>query len=223
MSLRVVVYAEGVGELAKEWGPSPAPGVALAVERLGPAHILASRSIERCHRVPRQAIVFEQGLRTASAREPRGSDLHRDRTLRRLLSWPDHELRPDLALVFLDEDDERDRASRLAKAVAELHASRAATVIAVARKEFEAWLVTDHACLARLLGRSIEDPGDLERWKPGEAKSHLTELLEGGRATEPERFEVRRSICRECDLDLLARRSASFGRFLKDLAALELP
>lgn len=219
MPLRVVVYAEGVGELAKE---CPAPGTRLEPEHLGPAHILAQRSLEQSRRIPARAIVFEQGLRT-NARVPRGSDLHRDRTLRRLLEWPFAETRPDVALVFVDEDDEKARHARLVESIAELHSARPPTVIAVARKEFEAWLVTDRTCLATELERTIDDRGNPEGWDPKEAKAWLNELLEEGLATVSARFEARRRICRNCDLEELRRKSDSYRRFHEELVALPLP
>lgn len=194
----------------------------LEPEQLGPAHILAQRTFERFRGVPAQAIAFDQGLRTASARVPRGSDLHRERTLRRLLEWPLAETRPDVALVFLDEDDEKTRHARLTASIADLRVGRPPTVVAVSRKEFEAWLVTDHACLVRELGRTIDDRGNPEDWEPGRAKAWLAELLEEGFDAAPARFEARRTICRNCDLEELRRRSKSYRRFQEELVALPL-
>lgn len=221
MSLRVVVYAEGTGELARDWLPGAAPGVPIEDEDLGPAHVLARRGLRRTRGVAEMAVVFEHGLRKTNTRAPRGSDLHRETILRRLLDWSDPAMRPQLALVFVDEDDEKGRYPRLKESIEGLRISRPPTVIVVARREFEAWLVTDRKCLERALGRTLEDPGDPETWGPARAKALLANLLEG--ETSIRRSALRREISTSCDLEVLRGSSRSFRRFLEDLETVPLP
>jgi len=219
VSLRVVVYAEGAGELGGELPPPAAAGEPLEDRHLGPVHFLAKRSIELVRGVPTEAVRFEQGLRKKDAEMARGSDFVRRRTLLQLLVWPLHDMRPELAIVFVDEDGERARHKELCEWVRTLEYGRPPTVIAVSREEFESWLITDRACVANVLGSVLEDGGSPEDWPRGEAKRRLQRAIdESSKVNWASTSEVRRRICECCDLQVLRRGSRSFERFLYDLA-----
>ncbi|MEQ1894717.1 MAG: hypothetical protein ABL998_19415, partial [Planctomycetota bacterium] len=192
MSLRVVVYAEGPRELgplpnAHAGGPTafnaslpplrtpPKAGDPVLDDELGPAHDLCARCLEYVRRVPRAAIRFEHGLLKSNAHVPRGSDLAHPRTLRTLLTWARAEKAPDLAVVLVDEDDQKERVTELRTLMAE-RAPTPKAVVAVCRQEFEAWLLADQACVLRELGKARPD-GNVEAWQPRQAKLALEELL----------------------------------------------
>lgn len=163
------------------------------------------------------AIRFEKGLRKRNATEPRGSDLLDKRTLLRLLDWPLHDMRPDLAVVLVDEDGRKARYKDLREWIETLRHGRPPTVVAVAKQEFESWLITDRVCLQSVLGRSFEPGGDPEAWEPREAKRTLEAAIEAaGDSSTAGRLALRREICLRCDLQRL-RASRSFQRFLDDL------
>ena len=220
MSLRVVLYAEGAGELGRGLALPPAPGWPLEEERLGPAHVIARRSLERVRKVPVQAIQFEQGKRKRNTNEARGSDLLRKRTLLDLLAWPREDMRPEMAIVIVDEDGLRTRHRELKEWVAELRYGRPPTVIAVAREEFEAWLITDRSCVEEELGRPLGKAGKPEVWEPKVAKQVLQRAIDESCGSDKARAHaLRRAICERCDLDVLERGSGSFRCFLEDLKA----
>lgn len=101
--------------------------------------------------------------------------------------------------------------------IAELKYGRPPAVIAVARQEFESWLVTDLACVTRVLGRPFGTDGDPEGWSPKAAKQLLQRAIDDSNQSNRTRT-LRREICAQCDLAELKRRSRSFGRFLGELA-----
>lgn len=217
MSLRVVLYAEGAGETAGTVTLLPPPGAALATEMLGPAHWLIGRAIERVWNVPIDAVRFESPLRTVRGTTAHGSDLHERTTLRKLLTWARPKLRPELVVVLVDEDGDRSRKSRLVADTADLPGTR---VIAVAVKEFEAWLLADEDGLREVLSRevpTVASPEDLAR---GEAKRRFNALCDvpansGNRKAH--HHVCRQSMSRESSLDEVARRCPSFWAFLDDL------
>src|SRR5690348_4793988 len=103
--LRVVVYAEGPGGGFR--GLPPEPGRPLTSEWLGAAHVFVRRCLET-EGIPSGAIRFDSPLRTRG-RIARGGDLEHAPTLRRLLTWIDAALRPDLAVVLTDADGDAGR------------------------------------------------------------------------------------------------------------------
>jgi hypothetical protein len=219
VSLRVVLYAEGSGETAGSVTMLPAPGATLTPEMLGPGHLLIGRAIERVWNLPLEAVRFESPLRTARGTVAHGSDLHERTSLRRLLTWARPRLRPELVVVLVDEDGDRSRKSRLVGHTEDLPCTR---VIAVAVREFEAWLLADEAALREVLGcevATVATPEDLSR---GEAKQLFNELcdvvaVDGNRKAH--HHACRHSVSRTADLDALARRCRSFALFLEELRA----
>jgi hypothetical protein len=172
VSLRVVLYAEGSGETLGELSSfQSAPGTPLAEEQLGAGHVLARRAIASARGIPEDAVLFEAPLRTARGLVAHGSDFLNRTTLRRLLTWPDLQRRPELAIVLVDADGEANRGARLERDIEGL----AHAVVGVAKQEFEAWLIADHAALNAVLGLALQESQSPEEMKPREAKQLLGE------------------------------------------------
>src|SRR5580704_10360316 len=110
--LRVVLYAEGAGETLGPTSALPAPGRPLEEGMLGGGHVLIRRTLGQARSIPDGEILFESPLRTRG-RVARGSDLIDRRTVRQLLTWPDPNLRPDLVVVLVDRDEDKQRKNRL--------------------------------------------------------------------------------------------------------------
>jgi len=213
MTLRVVLYAEGAGEVLGAQSRLPPPGEGLPQAALGPAHILLTRAIEHVRTIPAAAIRFESPLRT-HGRLPRGSDLQHEQTLRRLLTWPLPTMRPDLSIVLVDCDVEPSRRARLEGYVANLPGEK---VIAVAVQEFEAWLLADRAVLKKVMG-GVDRPflGPVEGLQPAGAKRELGEWIGQARASTTDlRFDLARTV----DLAILSREAPSFAALLSSLEA----
>ena len=224
--VRVVLYAEGPGEtfgLDEHWsaanttlGIMPPPGEALPEEVLGAGHLLMRRIICDRSRVPPGAIRFDAPLRTRG-RVPRGSDLLDKEVLPQLLVWPRDRHRPDLAIVLVDRDGRVDRRSTLEQ-IAVPH-PKIPCVVAVAREEFETWLVADMKAVKNMTGgTSVDLPGTIENRQPREVKR----LLKGWLADRLDQDEIphgrrqgatrrlRRDLAAVCDLAVLADRCPSF-------------
>ena len=213
--LRVVLYAEGAGETAGESTLLPAPGEPLLEEFLGPAHLLLRRCLERSRGIDLRAIRFESPLRL-DGRIARGSDLVRRKSLRRVLTWLDPHLRPDLAIVLVDSDEDRGRKQRLLEYTEGGAPARVGAVIAIAVEEFEAWLISDHDGLRRFFPGATGLPERPESLKSGEAKALLQQWIrEAGLSGESAR--VRRDLASACDLNRVADRCRAFRDLLRDL------
>jgi hypothetical protein len=213
-SLRVVVYAEGAGELVGELRLRRAPGDTLVDEWLGPAHLLVRRAICSAKpSLPEGAIQFEEPLRVR-AREARGSDLQDPRVLRTLLSWLLPENRPDLAVVLTDADGELDRKMRISSGLTGLHSK---WILGVPVQEFEAWLIADAAAASSVLGPSAAPPADVEGLERAEAKEMLGRW--GGSVPNKTPREIRMSLAGIANLETLARRCPAFAAFIGDLKA----
>ncbi len=105
--MRVVLYAEGPGELVGDpafGAQPPTPGERIDEDLLGAAHVLIRRSIvSQREGVPEQAIQYVGPLRP-EGHVLRGSDLLKKERLRQALNWPPNQRRPDLAVVLIDAD-----------------------------------------------------------------------------------------------------------------------
>lgn len=209
--MKVVLYAEGVGETGK--GLLPAPGDVLPEELLGPAHVLVRRGLQRERRIPEAATQFVAPQRVR-ARQPKGSDLHHRQTLRQLLSWPLASRRPDLAVVFVDADGERARQRTLEAHVEGLPIPK---VLAVAVQEFEAWLLADTSALAEALQRTVQAGPSPESLDPGVAKKTLNDWMAEQAADPDQRLALRREIAERCALDEVSRCCSAFATFLRAL------
>ncbi len=125
---------------------------------------------------------------------------------------------PDLALVLVDQDDEPQRKRDLDAATADLSVTR---VIAVAVKEFEAWLLADPDALRDAVGPVDSLPAAPEAPpRAGDAKGCLQGL--GARCWSPvttahDEHDFRRTIAAACSLAVVANRCPSFGAFRGEL------
>ncbi len=211
MSLRVVLYAEGGREVGGERAPRT-PGERLEPGDLGPAHLLVRRLIAAERGLPEPAILFEAPLRL-QGRVARGGALHERDHLRRLCTWLLRELQPQLVIVLVDADGETARAARLTTYVEGL---ASAPIIAVARQEFEAWLVADTRAASQVLDCPCSLDGDPEALEPREAKTTLTTWI--SRAELSDR-DVKMSLAATLDLSVLRKRCPSFASFAQRLKA----
>lgn len=161
MTVRVVLLAEGAGETGGTQTLLPAAGDTLTDAMLGPAHSLVRRAVAQGWSVPAEAVRFEVPLRTTRGTIPRGSELLDRGTLRRVLLWARPTLRPDLNIVLVDADAEgaTARRDRLTTATQDLPGVR---VIAVAVREFEAWLLADADTLRSVTGGELCQRADLD-------------------------------------------------------------
>jgi hypothetical protein len=212
---RVVVYAEGAGELAGSKNLQPAPGSQLTEEELGSAHLLVRRCLERSRGLDASLVRFEEPLRTGRGRLARGSNLHSPATLRPLLFWADPSKQPDLAIVLVDADGDDDRQALLDSALDGIHIE---TVVAVSIQEFEAWLLADPDALKSVLRQPLAPPKPPEKLARRQAKELLHEWCEQ-HARSRDEAEIRRDLARESNLDTLARQCPAFALFLRKLQA----
>ena len=215
MSLRVALYAEGAGEALGAMTLLPPPGEPLQEEHLGPAHILVRRLVSDARGMPEDAVHFVAPLRSDRGPIARGSMLHTPKSLRRLLMWASADLRPDLAVVLVDQDDATQRKRDLDAATEDLVVAH---VIAVAVKEFEAWLLADPAALRNAVGPTDALPPEPEGLPCGAAKKLLADL--GARWVlghdGHDAREFRRTIAATCELAVVAAHSPSFAEFRKE-------
>ncbi|MFL5347591.1 MAG: DUF4276 family protein [Hyalangium sp.] len=212
---RVVVYAEGAGELAGSKSLQPAPGSALTEEELGSAHLLVRRCLVKSRGLNASDVSFEEPLRTGRGRLVKGSTLHSPDTLRPLLLWADPKKQPDLAIVLVDADGDDERQGLLDSALEGLSVK---AIVSVAIQEFEAWLVADPSALKSALRKPLASPKPPEKLAKRQAKELLKEWCEE-HASSRDAAEIRRDIARECDLEVLARQCTAFASFLRKLQA----
>jgi hypothetical protein len=212
---RVVVYAEGAGELAGAKSLQPAPGSQLTEEELGSAHLLVRRCLEKSRGLTADTVRFEEPLRTPRGRLARGSILHSRDTLRPLLFWAGPIKEPDLAIILVDADGDEDRQRLLDNAIEGVFVE---AVVAVAIQEFEAWLVADPGALKTVLRQTLSTPKPPEKLPRRQAKELLQQWCEQ-HARSRDAAELRRDLARQCDLDTLAQRCTSFAAFLRKLNA----
>jgi hypothetical protein len=206
--MRVVVYAEGPLE-SREVGPMLRPGSDLEPTDFGPAHVLVQRALVEHLNFSAAELRFVVPLRVG-VRRHRGSDLIVSSVLRRLLTWPRADERPDLAIVVVDEDGDAQRGTNITSAC---EAMALPTVVGVCRPEFEAWLMADVTAARDVLGAAPDEPPSAENMHGGDAKRLLAEWIAGR-----DDIETRLALARKIDLVAL-RRHRSFERFVKQLRA----
>ncbi len=217
--LRVVVYAEGAGELTgRDTSRQRRPGTPFTSEELGSAHLLMRRCLEHTHGLPGEGIQFEEPLRSGRGLIAKGSTLHSGDNLRRLLSWPNESLQPDLGLVLVDADGDEERETTLGKAIQDLPVP---ALVSAAVQEFEAWLIADAQALKTVLRTPLSVPKPPERLAKREAKRLLQEWSER-HASKHEPAEIRRQLAETCDLETLRQQCPAFAGFLQRLGALPL-
>jgi hypothetical protein len=206
--MRIVLYAEGAGELAAA-GNSHTSHI-IPEDDLGAAHLLVRRCLAEGGPLRTEAIRFQGPLRAPRARVARGSDLLDRNTLRRLLTWMKPELEPDLVVVLVDEDGERGRKQMMEDFVSDLLPDK--KVVAVAVREFESWLIADEDAAGEASGTSFDRTPDIEPMEPRKARS----IWSGWMAGRDERA-VKRTVACTSSLDLLANRCRAFDDFRSDL------
>jgi hypothetical protein len=212
VSIRVVLYSEGAGETGGEISLLPPPGDPLRPEHLGPAHELLRRCVASSG-IPEGAVIFLSPLRTRG-RQHKGSDLLKRQRLRELLTWPAATRRPDLAVVMVDSDGDRDRRSNLENSASDLSIP---TVLAVPVKEFEAWLIADQAAVTKALDYAPDKPPHVETLDRRAAKDLLKRWVSEAKPSRDE-ASIRATLARTADLNLLAELPA-FRTFQEDLRA----
>ena len=209
--MKVVLYAEGRGEIAGAAGERPLTRARLPDSNLGAGHLLVKRCLEQAG-VPE--VCFENPL-LHKGREARGSDLLRAKTVRKLLAYPNSP--PDLAVILVDADEKAaDRRRSLLDAVSGRDSHLPRAVVAVAVQEFEAWLIAAHTTAQEVLETVLDTPPSPEKMARGEAKECLQAWLQN---SERDHLELRRSIVAVCDLSEIARRCPSFRRLERELSA----
>jgi len=212
--LRVVVYAEGAGELAgRDTSRQRAPGAPLTELELGAAHLLVRRCLEHSRGLTPEGIRFEEPLRSRG-KLARGSMLHGHDTLQQLLTWPDEERMPHLAVVLVDADGKAEE--RQAALEAALEGLTVEAVASVSIQEFEAWLIADGEAVKSVLRKPLSPPKPPERLGRREAKELLQQWSEE-HASKQEPAELRRQLAERCALDTVARVCPAFAEFLHRL------
>jgi hypothetical protein len=124
-------------------------------------------------------------------------------------------MRPDVAIVIVDCDADRQRKQTLLEHIQGLTST---TVVGVAIQEFESWLVADvsagrDACDTQ--GFVLDEPP--ESLAPSDAKTRLETCLAMNGANLATIRQRRCSIAERCDLTKLEQRCPSFVDFATDL------
>ncbi len=206
--MRVVLYAEGAGELAA--AGSSHTNQPIPDDDLGAAHDLVRRCLAEDGPLRPEAIQFQGPLRHGRGRVARGSDLLDRGTLRRLLTWMKPELEPDLVVVLVDEDGDHGRKQMMENLVSDLLPDK--KVVAVAVREFESWLIADEDAVGKAADAVFDRTVEIEPMDPGRAKS----IWNGWMADRDERA-VKRTVARTACLDVLASLCRAFEGFRSDL------
>ncbi len=140
--------------------------------------------------------------------------LHGHDTLQQLLTWPDEERMPHLAVVLVDADGKAEE--RQGALDAALEGLTVEAVASVAIQEFEAWLIADGEAVKSVLRKPLSPPKPPERLGRREAKELLQQWSEE-HASKQEPAELRRQLAEQCALDEVARVCPAFAEFLRGL------
>ncbi len=108
----------------------------------------------------------------------------------------------------MDEDGDSGRRARLRATIESLPVP---TVVGVAVRELEAWLLGDLTAIREATGHPLEPPAAIEAMEPGQAKRLLATATDGENA-----LQQRIEIAHTADLDRLTKLRA-FEIFRKDL------
>lgn len=139
--------------------------------------------------------------------------------LKRVTAWPKPVLKPNLVIVLVDADGDKQRRNRLHGSVRTLGVP---TVLGVAVQEFEAWLVADVDRVEQLLGR--EPPLDRsllsssESLEPRGSKRALQQWIARSDLADEEERVTRRRIAEALDLEVLRSSCRAFGQFASELS-----
>lgn len=215
MSISVVLYSEGGGETrASEKTALVAPAEPVPQDAWGPAHWLIARVLDWKRRIPVAAVKFVAPLRTKGGTIAKGSQLLDGRTLRRLLTFPNPDLRPELVVVLVDADGKQGRETLLRAHLEGLEFAPP-VVIGVAVQEFETWLVADGEAVRDVLN-AVGAPQNPESLQPRQAKTLLAGWL--GRAHPPRPgAELRCTLARSANLEKIAEACSAFASFAEQL------
>lgn len=209
--MRVVLYAEGTRELGASTPVPPLTPIDRSEE--GAGHVLVRRALSA---LGCDEIVFEGPLLGRRGRPLRGSELLETKPLRRVLTWARG--RPDLAIVLVDRDG-NSRRKRQLEAILDKLDDPVDVVAAVAREEFESWLVADVAALSSVARAPLDELPKPESMKPGRAKAILEQTVRQAAQDREAAWSHRKAIAERVDLDKLRKRCPSFAAFQKDLRA----
>ena len=213
---RIVLYCEGLRESTPGNQYPPIPGEVLEDGQWGAAHWLVARLVEADHDLPRRALRFVAPMHWRG-QMVRGSQLRNRKCIRRVLSWPSEQDRPDLAIVMIDADQDawRKRQQMLRRHIEDL-AIAPPTVIAVAVREFEAWLIADTKAAGTALRRAVRRSRAPEQLQPTQAKQILGDWVGGAEGFEHP-GAARVAIAQNLDLETVAKCCPAFGRLRTDL------
>lgn len=215
MSISVVLYSEGGGETrGGEKAPPVPPAEPIPQDVWGPGHWLIARVLEWKRRIPVAAVRFVAPLRTKDGTIAKGSQLLDRRTLRRLLTFPIADLRPELGVVLVDADGKQGREALLRTHLEGLELAPP-VVIGVAVQEFEAWLVADSQAVRHVLN-AADAPPSPESLEPREAKTLLAQWV--GQAQPPRPgSELRCTLARSAKLEKIVETCPAFRSFVEQL------
>jgi len=224
VELRVVLYSEGHAESGGEDSSLPPPGAPLDPGHLGAAHLLVERCLLSKLVGQDVAVRFLSPLRLPDdARIPRGSDLLKRKTVRRLVASFGRGLDPDLVVVLVDTDGDTQRRTLLVRFIDEppvKHLLR--SIVGAAQQAFEAWLLGDPKAADEIAGEAVSATEHPETLSPDEAKQSLATILTLARRRTPDGLSsdlaARRKLATIVRLEDL-RRQRSFEEFSKECAS----
>jgi hypothetical protein len=118
--------------------------------------------------------------------------LHSRDTLQQLLTWPNEEGTPDLAVVLVDADGQAEE--RRADLDSALQGLTVEAVSSVAIQEFETWLIADGEAVKSVLRKPLSPPKPPERLGRREAKELLQKWSDEHTSSKQEPAEFLRRL-----------------------------